>query len=140
MLRPLLEKDYEFVKKLLPRMTEEIFAEDLKQTSNYIILDEEAKECGLLLTTLLWEKLPFIQHLIIDESKRNRGYGSKALQDYEDKMKKQGYKMVLLSTQADQKAQFLYRRLGYKDCGALFFENTPFDQPAEIFFKKSLSD
>lgn len=53
-------------------------------------------------------------------------------------MKDMDYKMVLLSTQVDEKAQFLYRRLGYVDNGALFLEKTPFDQPAELFLKKIL--
>ena len=47
--------------------------------------------------------------------------------------------MILLSTQIDQKGQFLYRKLGYIDCGGLTFENTPFDQPLEVFMKKYLS-
>lgn len=140
MLRLLKKEDFNFVKRLLPRMTDEIFIEDIKQSRNYIILDEDSNDCGLLLTTLLWENLPFVQHLIIDEEKRGRGYGTGALKAYEEIVEKQGYKMILLSTQANEKAQFLYRRLGYKDCGALFFENTPFDQPTEIFLKKRLGD
>ncbi len=47
--------------------------------------------------------------------------------------------MILLSTQIDKKAQFLYRKLGYIDCGGLTFESTPFDQPLEVFMKKYLS-
>ena len=53
-------------------------------------------------------------------------------------MKERGYKMVLLSTQADETAQHFYRKLGYVDCGALIFQNTPFDQPTELFFRKVL--
>lgn len=82
--------------------------------------------------------MPFIQHLIIEESKRNKGLGTLALKELENKLKEEGYKLVLLSTQADEKAQFLYRKLGYIDCGGLFFEDTPFNQPAEIFLKKRL--
>lgn len=54
-------------------------------------------------------------------------------------MKDKNYKVVLLSTQVDEKAQFLYRKLGYIDCGGLVLENTPYDQPLELFMKKNLS-
>ena len=53
-------------------------------------------------------------------------------------MKQQGYKMTLISTQADEEAQHLYRKLGYIDCGGLVFNHTPFDQPMELFFRKVL--
>lgn len=93
---------------------------------------------GILLFTILWEKLPFIEHLIIKNDMQNKGYGTKALKEFEDLMRKENYKMVLLSTQVDEKAQFLYRRLGYIDNGSLFFEETPFDQVCELFLKKKL--
>lgn len=51
-------------------------------------------------------------------------------------MKKQGYKMTLISTRADENAQHLYRKLGYIDCGGLVFHDTPFDQPMEMFLGK----
>ena len=53
-------------------------------------------------------------------------------------MKQQGYKMTLISTQADEEAQHLYRKLGYIDCGGLVFNHTPFDQSMELFFRKVL--
>ena len=31
-----------------------------------------------------------------------------------------------------------FRKLGYIDCGGLVFQNTPFDQPMELFFRKVL--
>ena len=50
----------------------------------------------------------------------------------------QGYKMALISTQVDEGSQHLYRKLGYIDCGGLLFNNTPLDQPMELFFRKVL--
>lgn len=57
---------------------------------------------------------------------------------WENDMRQQGYKMTLISTQADEEAQHLYRKLGYIDCGGLVFNHTPFDQPMELFFRKVL--
>lgn len=46
--------------------------------------------------------------------------------------------MVLISTQVDEDAQHLYRHLGYNDCGALLFDNTPMEQPMGLFMRKVL--
>jgi hypothetical protein len=39
---------------------------------------------------------------------------------------------VLTSTLANERGQFLYRKLGYQDCGALLFPN----EPLEIILRK----
>ena len=138
MLRLLKEKDYKFVHELLPRINKTQFSNKVNGRYGYLIVDEKEEMVGILLFTILWEKLPFIEHLIIKNDMQNKGYGTKALKEFEDLMRKESYKMVLLSTQVDEKAQFLYRRLGYIDNGGLFFEETPFDQACELFLKKKL--
>lgn len=134
------KKDYDFVKSLLPRLTLKQFHSLVNGKQGFIILKEKKTPIGVLTFTILWEKLPFIQHLIILESYRNQGYGKKAIQFFENHMKHEGYSMILLSTQSDEKAQFLYRKLGFIDCGCLVLENTPFDQPLEIFLKKRIDE
>ena len=138
MLKELEFKDYSFVNRLLPRIKREQFENKVNGKNGFLILDSNNNPVGFILYVVLWEKLPFIEHLIIDEAFRNKGYGTKALLSFEKRMKDMDYKMVLLSTQVDERAQFLYRRLGYVDNGALFLENTPFDQPAELFLKKKI--
>lgn len=49
-------------------------------------------------------------------------------------MRRRGYEMVMISTQADEEAQHFYRKLGYVDCGAWMLDS----QPAELFMKKNL--
>ncbi len=129
--------DFEFVTKLLPRMKEEIF-ESLVNGKSGFIIQENNENKGILIFTILWEKIPFIQHLIISENERGKGIGTKAILEFENLMRNKCFKMVMLSTQVDEKAQFLYRQLGYVDNGAIFLENSPFDQPAELFLKKTL--
>lgn len=87
---------------------------------------------------ILWDNIPFLNFLFIEEEYRGKGFGKQAVALWEQEMKKQGYQMVLISTQADEQAQHLYRKLGYIDCGGLFFHNPPFNQPAELFFRKVL--
>ena len=76
--------------------------------------------------------------IFIKEEYRGKGFASRAILAWEAEMKNQGYRMTLLSTQADETAQYLYRKLGYVDCGGLIFHNTPMDQPIEVFFRKIL--
>ncbi len=76
--------------------------------------------------------------LFVKEEYRHKGYAKQAIISWENEMKKRGYKMTLISTQVDEGAQHLYRKLGYVDCGGLVFHNTPFDQPMEMFFRKVL--
>ena len=60
------------------------------------------------------------------------------MQHWEEAMKKEGHRMVLTSTRADETAQHFYRKLGYKDCGGLLLEIPSYAQPMEIFFAKEL--
>ena len=133
MLRLLKEKDYESVHELLPRINKTQFLNKVNGRYGYLIFDEKEEMVGILLFTILWEKLPFIEHLIIKNDMQNKGYGTKALKEFEDLMRKENYKMVLLSTQVDEKAQFLYRRLGYIDNGSLFFKKHHLIKPASYF-------
>lgn len=47
-----------------------------------------------------------------------------------------GHQVVMTSSQADENAQYLYRKRGYVDCGVLVLPN----QAAELMFRKELSD
>ena len=63
MLRLLKEKDYEFVYELLPRINKTQFLNKVNGRYGYIIVNEKEEMVGILLFTILWEKLPFIEHL-----------------------------------------------------------------------------
>lgn len=89
---------------------------------------------GIIVHYILWDNLPFLNFLYVNENYRRKGYAKKAIWDWEQEMKLQGYKMTLISTQVDETAQCLYRKLGYVDCGGLLFSDTPFDQPMEMHF------
>lgn len=136
-VRCMEEKDRGFVLRMDREMDETGYDRRVYCKSGYVLW-ENAVPVGLMHYSVLWDKLPFLNLLIVDEAYRNRGFATQALAFWEEDMRRQGYKMVLLSTQADETAQNLYRHLGYKDCGGLVFENTPMDQPMELFFKKVL--
>ena len=87
---------------------------------------------------LLFDSIPFLTLIFVDKPYRNKGFGKQALQFWEKEMGQLGHKMVITSTQIDEEAQHFYRKLGYIDKGGLFFDNTPFEQPQELFMVKVL--
>ena len=119
------------------QMDESAFQNRVLTKSGYVLWEGE-QPVGLMHHCVLWDNLPFLNLLYVLENQRGKGFGTQAMAHWEREMKDQGYKMVLLSTQADESAQHFYRKLGYVDCGSLVFQNTPFDQPAELFFRKVL--
>ena len=138
MLKLLNNQDFTFCKSLLPRLDKDHFLIYLNSSLGYLLYDESNNKIGLLFYTVLWERFPFIEHIIIKDNYQHKGYGTKAILEFENLMKDKNYKVILLSTQVDEKAQFLYRKLGYIDCGGLVLENTPYDQPLELFMKKKI--
>ena len=69
-----------------------------------------------------------------DERYRGKGHGSIVLYYWEKAMKEKGYKRVLTSTLSNEKAQFFFRKHGYKDSGCLILAN----EALEIILAKSL--
>ena len=90
---------------------------------------------GFLKFHVIWESLPFIELLVILETERGLGYGTRAVREWERQMAERGFDLVVMSTQASATAQHFWRKLGYTDCGALTIR----DQPAEIFMQRRLA-
>jgi ribosomal protein S18 acetylase RimI-like enzyme len=90
---------------------------------------------GFLKFCFLWNCYPFIEALMILESERGKGHGSRAVRAWEAEMKERGFDVVLTSTQADEAAQHFWRKLGYVDCGMLVLP----DKPAELFLRHTLA-
>ena len=107
-------------------------------TKTGFVLTEQGEPVGIMHHCVLWDRMPFLNLLYVVEEKRGQGFGKKAMEAWENEMRKRGYQIALLSTQADETAQYFYRKLGYLDCGGMIFQNTPFDQPTELFFRKVL--
>lgn len=129
--------DKEFVMDIDKHVDDEKYDRRVYSKSGFIIC-EEGEMVGTMFHTVLWDNLPFLNFIFVLDKHRNNGIGSKAILAWENEMRKQGYKMVLISTQVDEEAQHLYRKLGYVDCGGLILNNTPFEQPMEMFMRKVL--
>ena len=129
--------DKEFVMSIDKHINDTGYNNLVYTKSGYVIW-EKNQRTGIIVHCILWDNIPFMNFLFIKEEYRNKGLAKQAIIIWENEMKNQGYKMTLISTQADEGAQHLYRKLGYIDCGGLVFNNTPFDQPMEMFFRKVL--
>lgn len=133
----MMDDDKEFVMSIDKHVNEKGYKNRVYTQSGYVLW-EQNQRIGIMVYCVLWDNLPFMNFLYINEAYRGKGYAKQAINDWENDMKKQGYKMTLISTQVDEGAQHLYRKLGYIDCGGLLFDNTPFDQPMEMFLRKVL--
>lgn len=131
------DDDKEFVMSIDTHVNELLYKNRVLTKSGYILW-ENNQRIGLLVYCVLWDNLPFLNFIFVKEEYRGKGYAKQAITDWEKEMKKCGYKMALISTQVDEGVQHLYRRLGYVDCGGLIFNNTPFEQPMEMFLRKLL--
>ena len=80
-----------------------------------------------------------IRVLILPELRRH-GLGRMLMAHWEADMKRQGYGLVMTSTQADEEAQHFYRRLGYRDCGGFLLPFPGWEQPLELILAKELPD
>ena len=102
------------------------------------VLVENGQSIGVLRYGLFWDNTPFLNMIFLLEAFRGKGYGRMAVRQWENDMTALGYEAVMVSTQADEDAQFFYRKLGYRDCGSLVLNDPPFSQPPELFLYKVL--
>lgn len=136
-IRYVTDDDKEFVMSIDKHVSERGYENRVYTKSGYVLW-EGNQRVGIMAHCILWDNLPFMNFLFVNAKHRGKGYAKEAISDWENEMRKQGYKMTLISTQVDEGAQHLYRKLGYVDCGGLLFDNTPFDQPMEMFLRKVL--
>lgn len=131
------EKDKEFWFSLDKHLPESEFDKKVRDKQGYVLLDDDIA-VGILRYNLFWDNTPFCTMLFVDWSKQKKGYGRALMQFWEEDMKKQGYGMIMTSTQVDENAQHFYRKLGYKDCGGFTIDIPGYEQPMEMFMSKGL--
>lgn len=130
-------EDKEFWYSLDKHLPEQEFDKKVRDRQGYVITDGDVK-VGILRYNLFWDNTPFCTMLFVDWSKQKMGYGRELMMHWESDMKKQGYGMVMTSTQVDENAQHFYRKLGYKDCGGFTLDIPGFEQPMEMFMSKGI--
>lgn len=131
------DSDKKFWYSLDKHLPEVEFSKKVRDKQGYVLFNDGIA-VGVLRYNLFWDNTPFCTMLFVDWSQQKNGYGRALMQFWEEDMKKQGYGMVMTSTQVDEEAQHFYRKLGYKDCGGFTVDIPGFEQPMEMFMSKGL--
>ena len=130
-------EDQTFWYRLDKHLPQQEFRKKVENKEGYVLLNDD-KAIGLLRYNFFWDNIPFCTMLLIDKNFQNKGYGKKMMEFWENEMKLQGHKIVLTSTQVDEKAQHFYRKLGYQDCGGLLINDGDFKQPMELILRETI--
>lgn len=130
-------EDQTFWYRLDKHLPQQEFRKKVENKEGYVLLNDD-KAIGLLRYNFFWDNIPFCTMLLIDKNFQNKGYGKKMMEFWENEMRLQGHKIVLTSTQVDEKAQHFYRKLGYQDCGGLLINDGDFKQPMELILRKTI--
>jgi Acetyltransferases len=118
-------------------LSEKQFEKKIKDKEGYVLyLDHQP--IGILRYNLFWDHIPFCTFLFISHEFQGKGYGKRLMEHWESDMRKQGYHVVLTSTQVNENAQHFYRNLGYKDCGGMIIDVKGYEQPMELFMIKTI--
>jgi len=136
-IRYVQAEDEFFWFRLDKHLPKEGFLQKIRDKQGYVLLNG-GTPAALLRYNLFWDTIPFCTLLYVKEGSRQIGCGRALLDRWERDMKKQGYDMVMTSSQSDEAAQHFYRKLGYRDAGVLLLDSPGYEQPAELFFIKEV--
>lgn len=101
----------------------------------FIVAHQDDRRVGFLRYNYFWDDVPFMNLLWVQEDFRSQGFGTRLISFWEKEMRKIGYDSALTSTlSTNERAQHLYRRLGYEDNGCLLMPG----DPLELLLLKSL--
>ena len=135
MIRFATNGDLEFLDQHDPHVTREVLQRKIDGSEVYVMTTESGDIIGWMRYGLSWDCIPFMNMLYLLEPYRRKGFGRQLVERWEQDMCKQGFKLALTSTQADEEAQHFYGRLGYVDSGMLLLPG----DPAEIILRKHIS-
>ena len=104
------------------------------ENGEILIAREVDTSVGWLRYSLFWDQCPFINMLVVLESHRGAGIGTKLVTFFENEMHRRGFTRIMTSSLANEQGQRFFRRRGYTDCGCLLLPH----EPLEILFRKEL--
>ena len=133
-IRLACEADLDFLTANDHHVSPAVLVQLIRQNQVFLALEGDAP-IGWMRWNLFWDNTPFLNMLYLLEPYRRRGHGRAMMAHWEWWMREQGFARVLTSTQSDEEAQHFYRRLGWRECGALVLAG----EPLELIFTKELS-
>lgn len=91
------------------------------------IAEENNIFIGWLRYNLFWDNTPFMNMLYVLDNYRNKGYGKRLVEHWENEMKASEFDTVLTSTQSNEYSQHFYLKLGYQTIGGFLLDPDPFE-------------
>lgn len=98
-----------------------------------LLAEHDGLPVGWLRWGLFWDQIPFMNLIHVLPQFRDAGIGSDLISSWEERCRSGGSESVMTSTQANERAQHLYRKHGYVDRGCLLLPGEPLEI---IFFKR----
>ena len=129
------QKDYKFLKNNEHDIDQERLRNKIKE-KEIIIVTDNTKPIGWLRFGLFWDCVPIMYMLMLKKEYRKKGIGTKLVNFWENEMKKQKFNLVITTTQDNEEAQHFYKKIGYKNVGAISDINE--DGSNELFLIKKL--
>lgn len=136
-LRAASPDDAALWKKFDRHLSQDAFERKVREEMAWILYVDDTP-AGVLRWGMFWDTIPFLNLIFLDEKYRRMGLGRWAMYFWESWMKQQGYGFIMVSTQVDEQAQHFYRKLGYRDMGAIAMDFPGYQQPLEMFLGKVL--
>ena len=134
MVRLATEQDIDFLVRHDRHLTRAAMLDKIHRSEVYV-LEHGSEPVGWARYNLFCDLVPFLTNIHVLESHRHRGFGGLLIRHWEEQMAARGFSLVLTSTQADEDAQFFYRKVGYSDSGCMLF---PGQAATEIVLSKKL--
>ncbi|MCJ7801659.1 MAG: GNAT family N-acetyltransferase [Candidatus Marinimicrobia bacterium] len=102
-----------------------------------LVAKSDRKSIGLLILDFLWNHIPFISFIWVDEKYRRLGVGKVLLIFLENYLIENNNEQLISSSMENAKdARAWHQHMGFKVCGTIAEIND--DNTGEVFFKKSL--
>jgi ribosomal protein S18 acetylase RimI-like enzyme len=133
-IRIATQNEYAQLAGLDHHISKAMLAQKISQ-GEVIVAVQEAVVIGWLRYGYFWDSIPYMNMLTVLGEYRGQGIGTQLIAYWEAMLRDRGFIEVLTSTMANERSQFLYRKLGYQDCGALLLPG----EPLEIILRKDLA-
>jgi GNAT superfamily N-acetyltransferase len=128
------DSDLPFLREVDTHVSHQVQA-DLVSLGRVMVAEVDGVAVGCLRWGMFWDEVPFMNLLWVVPERRGQGVGTTLIEAWEKSQVAVGHTMVLTSTVSAERAQHLYRRLGYVDSGVLLLP----DEAAELIFRKPLA-
>jgi GNAT superfamily N-acetyltransferase len=117
-------------------LSQEKILQKIRQGEIFLLLVND-QLAGSLWVGFLWDFVPFIDLIYINEAYQKRGLSHSLLGSVEDHLREQGYDVLYSSSQMDEPLpQAWHRHVGFVECGVINGMNE--GGVGEVFFRKSL--